>query len=1006
MKLGEDHRNILRQSLSNMKQAWQENEVMKQPVATPKPKIVCPVLYQNTIASRSHAALQPRIILNAETLKGTKHSEEIKAVVPKPIVKKEHSKRVGLDGLLERLQKLDAKNIERIELLLKELEKSGKGEERLNITKNPKLKKRQLVFKIISTWGHPYVAGLTEIELYDAQGKLINTPLTAKNLGDGPTQPTSRLTNGKVFVNDEEYMWVAYLPLSPKVLELIFPLPLDCVVGGLAIWNYNKNSNDSVKGVKDAEVIVDGKIVWSGIIKRGNGRINEDYSTEILLCKNEEVFKARKQELLAIDSKDVEEGKEDVIISQETKPALPDRFTKISTRKKFTAKNNEPKLAANIKQVTPQKEQTIEHGMDSLLFFEVTKPQRLLRKESAKETSTIEPKLVQEIEESNGDTKGNSFNPLKTLYETNASFSIPELPKGRVLKLELLSTWDDPHYIGLAGIEIFIEDGLPLKIPAEGITAQPKDINILPEYGSDPRTVDKLVDGTYFTSNDLHVWLAPYTEGMEHYVMIDMGKVRTISMIRVWNYNKSRIHSERGVRDMVITLDNKIIFMGEIKKAPGMLSDLQKCCEVILFTTNESIINQISKNDWIEFIEIEESYIEPFTEERPHTASKRYTEEEIKEFQKVVNQVDNLERPLTTATILKPKKTLQPSPSITGKRIVISIIETWGDFFYAGLTGLEVYDEYNQQIKLTIGNISSNPKDLNSIPGHGGDYRTIDKLIDGVNDTTDDKHMWLIPYNRNKSQSISIELPRVMKISGLRFYNYNKSLEDANRGVKLITIVVDNRLATPKQGVIVRKANGSPNQYGGHLIKLPYTRGWTEAEVETYYKLCNQPIPILQEYNTPLLPTGFTFQFFLYSTYGDIHYIGLNGLEMYDLFGHPILQDKAYSYTIRAIPSSVKELPGLENDIRTLDKLTDGVNETLDDRNMWLTSMQNTKLYALTNREVSKKPNVIIVTFEEQVVLSAVRIWNYAKTPSRGVQELAIFCDGKVIYRVIICYYI
>lgn len=35
---------------------------------------------------------------------------------------------------------------------------------------------------------------------------------------------------------------------------------------------------------------------------------------------------------------------------------------------------------------------------------------------------------------------------------------------------------------------------------------------------------------------------------------------------------------------------------------------------------------------------------------------------------------------------------------------------------------------------------------MNVISGHSGDYRTLDKLIDNINITNDDKHMWLIPF--------------------------------------------------------------------------------------------------------------------------------------------------------------------------------------------------------------------------------------------------------------------
>eukprot|EP00826_Nyctotherus_ovalis_P028842 TRINITY_DN2273_c0_g1_i12.p1 TRINITY_DN2273_c0_g1~~TRINITY_DN2273_c0_g1_i12.p1 ORF type:complete len:174 (+),score=29.60 TRINITY_DN2273_c0_g1_i12:444-965(+) len=95
-------------------------------------------------------------------------------------------------------------------------------------------------------------------------------------------------------------------------------------------------------------------------------------------------------------------------------------------------------------------------------------------------------------------------------------------------------------------------------------------------------------------------------------------------------------------------------------------------------------------------------------------------------------------------------------------------------------------------------------------------------------------------------------------------------------------------------------------------------------------------------------------------------------------------------------------MAGMEGDIRTVDKLVDGCNATLDDRHMWLAPLRNTKVYAVTNREVAKCPNVVTVTFEGQVALGGVRLWNYTKTVERGVQELGIFCDGRLIYRGII----
>jgi protein JBTS26 len=73
---------------------------------------------------------------------------------------------------------------------------------------------------------------------------------------------------------------------------------------------------------------------------------------------------------------------------------------------------------------------------------------------------------------------------------------------------------------------------------------------------------------------------------------------------------------------------------------------------------------------------------------------------------------------------------------------------------------------------------------MNSIPGHGQDHRTLDKLINGVNNTSDDKNMWLIPFNSGEDHILKIDLGRMTMIGAIKFYNYNKSSEDSLRGVK------------------------------------------------------------------------------------------------------------------------------------------------------------------------------------------------------------------------------
>ena len=113
------------------------------------------------------------------------------------------------------------------------------------------------------------------------------------------------------------------------------------------------------------------------------------------------------------------------------------------------------------------------------------------------------------------------------------------LPTGRVLQLDLLSTWGDPHYVGLTGIELFDADGEPVSFsdPREQLRAEPASVNVLPGYGNDPRVVSNLVDGVLRTCDDLHLWLTPFTRGQRHVLWLDMGETRTLSMVRLCNCN-------------------------------------------------------------------------------------------------------------------------------------------------------------------------------------------------------------------------------------------------------------------------------------------------------------------------------------------------------------------------------------------------------------------------------------------------------------------------------------
>jgi hypothetical protein len=194
--------------------------------------------------------------------------------------------------------------------------------------------------------------------------------------------------------------------------------------------------------------------------------------------------------------------------------------------------------------------------------------------------ATASPSIV----EQRGESLSSSLNSNNLNNSGLLSILSAVLPKGRVLTMEIYSTWGDEFYVGLNGFDLFDSHGQYIDSASQqilSIVANPPDINILPDYHNDPRVAANLIDGLNFTKNDLHMWLAPvgyYKAHPSHQqvtsssrfmnrqpiasITINFHTAIALSMIRVFNYNKSRTHIQRGVRECRMLLDGKYIYEG------------------------------------------------------------------------------------------------------------------------------------------------------------------------------------------------------------------------------------------------------------------------------------------------------------------------------------------------------------------------------------------------------------------------------------------------------------
>lgn len=141
--------------------------------------------------------------------------------------------------------------------------------------------------------------------------------------------------------------------------------------------------------------------------------------------------------------------------------------------------------------------------------------------------------------------------------------------------------------------------GVRKEVPPIRLSAAEKRIH------DDPRRqIASMIDGVVNTHDESHMLALPYTPGHHHLLCFMFARPICLSMIRIYNYcGRGRAQTFKGVRIAEITMDDEVIFRGEIQRHSGALCSMEEAanggspelrnCENILFTEDKATLTRI-----------------------------------------------------------------------------------------------------------------------------------------------------------------------------------------------------------------------------------------------------------------------------------------------------------------------------------------------------------------------------------------------------------------------------
>jgi len=385
------------------------------------------------------------------------------------------------------------------------------------------------------------------------------------------------------------------------------------------------------------------------------------------------------------------------------------------------------------------------------------------------------------------------------------------------------STWGDQFYVGLTALEILDGSLAPIPLREDMVDAYPRDLNDLEGVEGDLRTLSNILDGVCCTTDDKHMWLAPFLkvgagkagasqdEAPRNILRIDFGaEKREVAGFNMWNYNKNIEDACRGIREFSVYCDDRFVATFLCRKAPGHVHFDFK--QVVLLDQPPCMDSNMPSRAT--------SGVPPMAPRMPSRSGSRRTSEQRPSSRSGRPPSGAERRPSSRERgAARPDGgAIERAPSVgpasdgrvqqqyetplhpCGFTFKVMLTSTWNDAHYIGLDGVEFYDLAGKPLRPKRAH--SNHGSVKNLPGMGADVRTEDVLTKGAPGNS--SRMWLGPLVRQPPNFVELIFDEPTHVSCMRFWNYSRT---PGRGARDIDIYVDDLLIY--QGILRQAPSSS-----------------------------------------------------------------------------------------------------------------------------------------------------------------------------------------------------